>query len=68
MAGLRGETVRHWAREAQDIEFAPEHAAGIARAIEPVAVAAKKAGAALPFDSEPADFVRAQRRWVEKLR
>ena len=63
MAGLRGETVRQWAREAQDIEFAGDHAAGIARAIEPVAAAARAAEKAVPFDSEPADFVRAQRRW-----
>jgi hypothetical protein len=64
MAGLRGETVRQWAKEAQDLDFAGDHAAGIARAIEPVAAAARAAEKAVPFDSEPADFDRAQRRWL----
>ena len=64
MAQLRGETVRNWAAEAQGLDIAAERAAQIAAAIEPINVAAQQAAKAVPFDSEPADFVRAQRRWL----
>ena len=64
MAQLQGETVRQWTAEAQDIELRAERAAEIAAAISPIAAAARRAAGALRFDSEPADFVRAQRRWA----
>jgi hypothetical protein len=63
MAQLRGETLRQWTTEAQDLDLPSDRAAQIAAAIEPIAAAARQAAKALPFDSEPADFVRAQRRW-----
>lgn len=62
MAKLRAETVRLWGREALDLEISSERAAQIAESIDPLAGAARQARA-LPFDSEPADFQRAQRRW-----
>ena len=64
MAQLRGETVRQWTAEAQDLDLPPERATQIAAAIESIAAAARQAAKALPFDSEPADFVKAQRRWL----
>jgi hypothetical protein len=63
MAGLRGETLREWAREAQDLDIAAERAAGLATAVEQLNAPARAAEKALPFDSEPALFVLAQRRW-----
>jgi len=68
MAGLSAETVQRHAREAQDIEVSDERAATIAAAIEPLAAAARREAASLAFESEPADFLRAQRRWLEAAR
>ncbi len=62
MAGLQAETVQRWARESQDLEIPQAEAAAIAAAIEPLAAGAR-AAPRLPFDSEPADFLKAQRRW-----
>jgi hypothetical protein len=64
MAGMTADTVRDWSREAQDIALSDVEAAAVARTVETLAVAARAAGAALPFDSEPADYLRAQRRWL----
>ena len=65
MAGLSAESVQRYAREAQDIEISGERAATIAAAIEPLMAAARREAATLPFESEPADFLRVQRRWLE---
>jgi hypothetical protein len=65
MAKLRAETLESWSREAQDLELSRERAAALVDSLEPLAAAAKAARPALPFDCEPADFVRAQRRWRE---
>ena len=64
MAGLMADTVRDWAKQAQDIVLGEGEAAAVARAIETLAASAREAARALPFDSEPADFLRAQRRWL----
>jgi hypothetical protein len=63
MAGLQAETVRRWARESQDIEIPEAESAAIAAGIEPLA-AVLRAAPRLLFDSEPADFVKAQHRWL----
>jgi hypothetical protein len=63
MAKLRAETVQNWAREAQDLELSPARAAALADSLDPLAAVAAAARAALPFDCEPALFLRAQRRW-----
>jgi hypothetical protein len=63
MAGLQAETVRRWGRESQDLEILEAEAAAIAAGIEPLAAGAR-AAPRLPFDSEPADFLKAQRRWL----
>jgi len=68
MAGLTAETVRNWAKEAQDIAVPPADAAATARAVETLAAAARKAAGALPFDAEPAEFLTAQRRWLRQAR
>jgi hypothetical protein len=65
MAKLRAETLASWSREAQDLELSRERAAALADSLEPLAAAAATARPTLPFDCEPADFVRAQRRWRE---
>lgn len=64
MAKLRAETVQNWSREAQDLEVARERAAGLAASLDSLATAAAAGRRALPFDCEPADFLRAQRRWL----
>lgn len=66
MAKLRAETLRNWAREGQDIELSHERAAALAASIESLMAAAGRR--ALPFDCEPADFLRAQRRWLGERR
>ncbi|HJU20196.1 MAG TPA: hypothetical protein VJ770_27395 [Stellaceae bacterium] len=63
MARLRAETLENWAREAQGIELSHERAAALADSLEPLAAAAQAARRALPFDCEPALFLRVQRRW-----
>ena len=63
MAQLRGETVRQWGAEAQDIDIPPERAGQIASAVGPLAAVARAAERHLPFDCEPAAFVVAQHRW-----
>jgi len=68
MAGLSADTVQRYAREAQDIEISAERAATIAAAVEPLTAAARREAAALAFESEPCDFLRAQRRWLEAKR
>jgi hypothetical protein len=68
MAGLSAESVQRYAREAQDIEISGERAATIAAALEPLTAAARREAATLAFESEPADFLRAQRRWLEGAR
>lgn len=68
MAGITADTVQRYAREAQDIEMSGERAATIAAAVEPLAAAARREAASLPFESEPSDFLRAQRRWLEVKR
>ncbi|HVH75395.1 MAG TPA: hypothetical protein VM755_10845 [Stellaceae bacterium] len=68
MAGLSADTVQRYAREAQDIEISGERAATIAAAVEPLTGAARREAAKLAFESEPADFLRAQRRWLEAKR
>ena len=68
MAGITAEIVQRYAREAQDIEISAERAATIAAALEPLTAAARREAAGLPFESEPADFLRAQRRWLEARR
>ena len=68
MAGLTAETVRNWAKEAQDIAVSEADAAATARAVETLATAARKAAGGLPFDAEPAEFLKAQRRWLGKAR
>lgn len=65
MAGLSAESVQRYGREAQDIELSDERAARIAAALEPLTAAAKREATTLAFESEPADFLRAQRRWLE---
>ena len=65
MAKLRAETLENWSREVQDLELSRGRAAALADSLEPLAAAAAAARPALPFDCEPADFVRAQRRWQE---
>ena len=60
MAKLRAETVQNWAREAQGLELSRERAEAIADSLNAAAEAARPA---LPLDCEPADFLRAQRRW-----
>lgn len=62
MAKLRAETLQNWAREAQDIELSHERAASLAAALDSLAMAAGHP--ALPFDCEPAAFLRAQHRWL----
>ena len=64
MAGLTAETVRNWAQEAQDIALTEGEAAATARAVEILATAAREAARTLPFDAEPAEFLKAQRRWL----
>jgi hypothetical protein len=68
MAGLSADTVQRYAREAQDIEISDERAATIAAAVEPLTATARREAAALAFESEPSDFLRAQRRWLEAKR
>ncbi|MGH7037321.1 MAG: hypothetical protein ACREE4_21195 [Stellaceae bacterium] len=66
MAKLRAETLENWSREAHGIELSPERAAALAAAIESLLAAAGHR--APPFDCEPADFLRAQRRWLGEWR
>lgn len=68
MAGLRPETVQIWGREAQDLEISPDRAAAIAKFVETVAATARTAARSIPFDSEPADFIRALHRWAGRRR
>ncbi|HEV2303261.1 MAG TPA: hypothetical protein VGR91_16965 [Stellaceae bacterium] len=68
MAGISADTVQRYGREAQDIEISSERAATIAAAVEPLMAAARREAASLAFESEPADFLRAQRRWLEVRR
>jgi hypothetical protein len=68
MAGMTADTIRNWAKEAQDLTLAEAEAASVARAIETLAAAARAAAAALPFDCEPAEYLRAQRRWLRGAR
>jgi phosphoribosylamine-glycine ligase len=63
MAKLQAETVQSWAREVQDLELSSARAAALAAMLEPLAAAAAAARRALPFDCEPALFLRAQQRW-----
>ena len=64
MAGLTEGTTRDWAREAQGIVLSESEAASMARAIEMLAATARAAAGSMPFDSEPAEYLRAQRRWL----
>ena len=65
MAQLRGETVRQWGEEAQDLAIPADRAQQIAAAVGPLAAVARSAERNLPFDCEPSAFVVAQRRWAE---
>jgi hypothetical protein len=64
MAGLRAETIQVWGREAQDLEISDERAIEIRKTIEAVARVARTAAPSIPFDAEPADFIRALHRWA----
>jgi hypothetical protein len=66
MAKLRAETLQNWAREAQDLELPPERAAALAAVLDSLALAVGHPR--LPFDCEPAEFLRAQRRWLGETR
>lgn len=64
MARMRAETVQNWVREAQDLDITRERAAALAASLDSLIAAAAEGRRALPFDCEPADFLRAQRRWL----
>jgi hypothetical protein len=63
MSMLKSETVKAWAREAQDLEVTSERADAIAKLIEPVAEFARQGSKSIRFDNEPGDFLRALQRW-----
>jgi hypothetical protein len=68
MTGLRPETIMNWGREAQDIEVTVERAPIIAEFVNAVATTARNARSAIPFEAEPADFLRALKRWRRQRR
>jgi hypothetical protein len=58
----------NWGREAQDIEVAVERAPIIAEFVNAICTTARDARNAIPFEAEPADFLRALKRWRRQRR